>query len=90
MPESVNAKKSVKCSFCGDHKDDVPLLVTSMEQPVSICSWCALGVVNQTFQHMTKIEGMIRELMAPPKIQPVPAGTQPDKLDAAIGKALGK
>lgn len=88
MPESRKANKVVRCSFCNEHKDTVPLLITSISTDSAICSWCALGVVNQTFQHVSKLEHMLRQMMEPPKVEVV--HTPPDALDSAIGKALNK
>lgn len=91
------------CDFCGHHKDDVPLLVVSNNTKVAICSWCALGVVEQTFKHGLTMEKAIRDSIAmnkkrknpptppappPAKLEVVPAGHKPDKVDIAIGKAL--
>lgn len=37
------------CSFCGEHKDDVPLIVTSqLNSQAACCSTCALTIVHQT------------------------------------------
>ena len=37
------------CSFCGEHKNKVPLIVTSTIKPQSACcSTCALAIVQQT------------------------------------------
>lgn len=37
------------CSFCGEHKDDVPLIVTSqLNSQSACCSTCALTIVHQT------------------------------------------
>lgn len=90
MPKPRKADKSTdpNCSFCGTHKDEVPLMVTSNVSRANICSWCALGVVEQTFKYALSIEGQLRELMKPPKIEVVSADNKPDKVDAAIGRAL--
>ena len=120
MPKSREEKGVAKhsktnCDFCGHHKDDVPLLVVSNNSKVAICSWCALGVIEQTFKHGLNMEKTIRDSIAnakqhkkvavtdaandghepqpqptPPKIEIVPAGTKPDKVDAAIGRALSR
>ena len=45
-PPTKNQTKH--CSFCGAHKDTVPLMVTSSLHPThAICSTCGLGVVEQ-------------------------------------------
>lgn len=37
------------CSFCGHHKNDVPLIVTSqLNTQAACCSTCALTIVHQT------------------------------------------
>ncbi len=78
----------VNCSFCGHHKNDVPLLVTCKE--AAVCTYCAMGVFEQTMVHAMKMEKKLRILMTPPppKIEIVPAGNKVDKVDVAIGKAL--
>ena len=98
MPKPRKAKpnQSPNCSFCGHHKDDVPLLVTSNVDNAGVCTWCAIGVIEQTMKHAMGMEKELRKihaLMQPkapatPKIEIVGAGTKPDKLDVAIGKAL--
>jgi hypothetical protein len=90
MPKSRKADKPAvaHCSFCGEHKDVVPLIVTSIQTNACICSWCALGVVEQSFKAMIKMEGIIRAAYGKPQIEVVPAGQNPDKLDVAISKAL--
>jgi hypothetical protein len=41
--------KTEHCSFCGEHKDDVPLIVTSqLNTQAACCSTCALTIVHQT------------------------------------------
>lgn len=93
MPKSreesgLNKDAPRNCGFCGHHKDDVPLLVVSSVTKAAVCSFCALGVIEQTFKHGMDMEVKLRELMSPPKIEIVSADTQPDKVDIAIGKAL--
>lgn len=46
-PESRN--QTDKCTFCGEHKMAVPLIVTSTINPqCACCSTCALAIVQQT------------------------------------------
>lgn len=46
-----NAKQTQHCSFCGEHKNNVPLIVTSTLNPASACcSTCGLAIVEQTQQ----------------------------------------
>ena len=101
MPISrkANDPQTQNCSFCNAHKDEVPLMITSMQTKALICSWCALGVVNQTFKSMDKLKTavlLMDERLAQykkqygelPKIQIAAAGHKPDPLDAAVGRAL--
>ena len=46
-----SANQTQHCSFCGAHKNDVPLIVTSTINPASACcSTCGLAIVQQTQQ----------------------------------------
>jgi hypothetical protein len=59
-----NASQTQHCSFCGEHKNSVPLIITSNIKPQSACcSTCALAIVQQTqvwaygvFQEAMKIQ----------------------------------
>jgi hypothetical protein len=81
-PPSSN--QTQHCSFCGEHKNNVPLIVTSSINPKSACcSTCALAIIQQThvwaygiFQEALKIQ------KPAPKIALVRETT-----DAAIRKA---
>lgn len=46
-PRKATQQKN-ECSFCGTHKMDVPLIVTSSLEKAACCSDCALGIVQQT------------------------------------------
>jgi hypothetical protein len=49
MAKPRKANQTQHCSFCGEHKNDVPLIVTSSINPQSACcSSCALTIVHQT------------------------------------------
>ena len=95
MPKQRKASKTreYNCSFCGHHKDDVPLMIASNTTQSCICSWCALGVIEQTFKHGLQMEKKIREHYMP-KPEPSPqieiASKMPDKVDIAVAKALKK
>jgi len=85
MPEPRKAKTE-HCSFCGTHKDGVPLLIVSTVTNAAVCSTCALAVIEQTFARMNGMEQMIRQAMNPtkpemPKLE--------DKTDAAIANVTG-
>jgi len=101
MPKSREAAKTDHtCSFCGQMQRDVPLMIASNTTKACICSWCALGVVEQTFKHGLAMEKQFRTLhqqMAAiqahekdtPKIEI--AGTvdgKVDKVDLAVAAAL--
>jgi formylmethanofuran dehydrogenase subunit B len=96
MPKSRKAegKESVNpnCSFCGTHKDDVPLMVSSNVTQSNCCSWCALGMVEQTFKSALTLEKRLRKMMADQKAELEPKivvdGKMPDKVDVAVEKAL--
>jgi len=48
MPQPRKATTE-HCSFCGEHRNAVPLIVTSQLSPDSACcSDCALTIVHQT------------------------------------------
>jgi len=43
------ASPTDSCSFCGEHKTKVPLIVTSqLNSQAACCSTCALTIVHQT------------------------------------------
>jgi len=95
MPKPREAKTPPTCSFCGQPKEAVPLLVVSNVTQSAVCTYCAMGVIEQTLRHAMGMEKLLRELVPPPKPEPdipkieiVPSGTKPDKVDVAIGKAL--
>lgn len=88
MSETRKAKQTEYCSFCGEHKEDVPLIVTSELNPQSACCCtCALTIVDQTFRWAG---GIFRTAMAErerqQKAQQVIVG---DSVNAAIKKAGG-
>ena len=94
MPKPRKAKVTVTCSFCGQHMDTIPLLVVSNVSNAGVCTFCAMGVIEQTLKHSMQMEKVIKELTKPPeppttpRIEIVPEGTKPDRVDVAIGKAL--
>lgn len=100
MPKSREAKgnNETPCSFCGQAKEQVPLMIASSVTKACVCSWCALGVIEQTFKHAMGMENVIRKMVGDPSkadpetpkpnIEIVPAGTKPDALDVQIGKQL--
>lgn len=90
MPKSREAKQKLErnpnCSFCGTHKDDVPLMIISTITDARMCSWCALAQIQQTFGHMMNMEQMIRQAQnptLPPRV--ILSGNK--EVDAAIRKA---
>lgn len=86
MPKSRKATTQ-HCSFCGAHKNDVPLIVTSqLNTQAACCSTCALTIVHQTqswaygiFQRV--VEEQARHQQAQVKI------VTGDGVDAAIRKS---
>lgn len=93
MPKSREANlEDRSCSFCGQMQKDVPLMVVSNITKATMCSWCALGVVEQTFKHGLDMEKKVRALYAAklaenePKIEVT--SKMPDKVDVAVNKAL--
>lgn len=87
MPKSKAANTNPTCSFCGTHKDDVPLMVASNVTDATVCSICALAVIQQTFAHMMRLEKIIRQAQKPTNPQKRIIDTGEDKKDAAIAKA---
>lgn len=76
------------CSFCGDHKDDVPLMITNAAKTAAICSTCALSVIDQTYQwaggiYRTLIAENERQKKAEKKI--VTGGSVDDAIKRAGG-----
>lgn len=76
-------EKDDRCSFCGSHKDDVPLLVRSNTTGAAICSNCAITVVNQTFSFAMQISEKNRELIGE-------RHALASKLDAVLGDKGGQ
>ncbi len=93
MPRSRDTErkliKNPTCSFCGSHKDDVPLMIASNNTDARICANCALGVIEQTFGHMLNMEALIRKAItpAPPPRTIITGGKE---TDAAIRKVTAK
>ncbi len=89
MPKSriPSAKITQHCSFCGHHKNDVPLIITSNIKPqAACCCTCALAIVEQTwlwadgiFKETLKIQKRIPAIITP--------FTQKDAVDAVLKKA---
>lgn len=85
MPQPRNVSKTHHCSFCGTHKDGVPLLVSSTLKEAAVCAVCALAVIEQTFGAMFRMEALIRQAQAPgPKL--VVAGDSVAQAIAAVTK----
>jgi phosphopantothenate synthetase len=83
----MNRKATEYCSFCGEHKDDVPLIITSQLNPQSACcSTCALTIVDQTFRWASGIFRTARAEVDRQESakQRIVTG---DSVDAAIKKA---
>ena len=89
MPKQRPPSKSQTqhCSFCGEHKNSVPLIITSHLKPQSACcSTCALAIVQQT---QTWAYGIFKEAIKVTKLAPklvVPVSNQ-KMVDDAIKKA---
>ena len=70
MPKQRPPSKSQTqhCSFCGEHKNSVPLIITSHLKPQSACcSTCALAIVQQT---QTWAYGIFKEAIKVTKLAP--------------------
>ena len=82
-------KKNPNCSFCGVHKDDVPLMIVSNVTNATVCSVCALAVIQQTFHRMMGMERLIRQAQTPtPPSKVIVTGES--KKDAAIEKVTAE
>jgi hypothetical protein len=88
MPKSREARDP-HCSFCGEHKDDVPLIIQSNTTTANVCCNCALRVVEQAFVWMGRVDKRTRQLMAK-RPNPQKIVMPEDRKDVAIGKANGK
>lgn len=75
MPVPRNAE--LLCSFCGTHRDAVPLLIQSSMTKCTICATCALGVVEQTFAYAMRMEEGIRKAMHRKPLAPVEPEPEP-------------
>jgi hypothetical protein len=88
MPKPRKVVVQDSCGFCGTHKDEAPLVITSQIPPnPAICCICALGVVQQTFLRFGELDKQIRKQMTPP---PRPTLAVVDTASAAIEKAKEK
>jgi hypothetical protein len=85
MPKTRTVSAS-NCSFCGEHKQVVPLIVTSNIKPDSACcSTCALAIVQQT---QVWAYGVFREAI---KSQKAPKLIQtPGQNAVTVAKAIEK
>lgn len=89
MPKnrSPSSKQTQHCSFCGHHKNDVPLIITSDIKPqAACCCICALAIVEQSY---IWADGIFKEALriqkkAPKLITPF---TQKDAVISVLKKA---
>lgn len=51
------------CSFCDKHQNQVPLLLKSPKSNSTICSYCAMNIVEQTMQHMTQVSAAFKDVV---------------------------
>lgn len=88
MPQPRKANQTQHCSFCGEHKNDVPLIVTSSINPqAACCSSCALTIVHQTQSWAYGVfRSVIEEKERQMKIMTPDGG---DTTDEAIERAGG-
>lgn len=87
-------KHADTCGFCSKHKATVPLMVMSNVTNNTICSYCAIIIVQQTMEHMTNVSSAFSQVV---KNKPEWFETDPDTgaikliddstLDAAIDDA---
>lgn len=92
-PRKAVASQTQYCSFCGQHKNDVPLIVTSQIKPESACcSSCAMAMVDQTQQWAYGIfKAMMEEQLRQRAMQDKPSNLiVKDAVGAAIEKARGE
>jgi len=76
------------CSFCGEHKDDVPLIVTSqINTQAACCSNCALTIVHQTQSWAYGIFNTV--IKEQERQQAMMNKDKRDAADVAIAKASG-
>lgn len=86
MPKERKAIKTREtCSFCGDHKDDVPLMITAQVEDASCCSNCALAIIQQTYAWAGRIFNSVKQEGERQK-QATSRIITGDSVDAAIQK----
>jgi len=95
MVESRNKERlQDNCGFCGNHKDDVPLMVTSQLDSYNnpaICANCAMAIVQQTFIRFGILDKQIRQQMRkPPVPELIVPGAANDAADRAINAVQGE
>jgi len=52
-----------QCSFCERPQGTVPLLVMSPVTNSTICSYCAISIVEQTMKHMVNVSAAYKQVV---------------------------
>ncbi len=63
MVNNTPRPHSDNCGFCGKSKSSVPLMVMSGVSNNTICSFCAIIIVQQTMEHMTQVSSAFSQVV---------------------------
>lgn len=53
-----------ECGFCGKSRSKVPLMIMSNVTNNTVCSYCAIIVVQQTMEHMTNVSAAFNQVVS--------------------------
>jgi|GEM_PF-3831661 len=63
VPKAVPKEHAQTCGFCGKGKTEVPLMIASPVTNNTICSYCAIIIVQQTMEHMTNVSAAFNQVV---------------------------
>jgi hypothetical protein len=62
-PQQGPTPHAKTCGFCNKGQNDVPIMVASNVTNNTICSYCAIIVVQQTMDHMTNVSAAFKQVV---------------------------
>lgn len=61
--QAVPREHANTCGFCNKAKGEVPLMIASPVTNNTICSYCAIIIVQQTMDHMTNVSAAFNQVV---------------------------
>jgi len=61
--KAVPKEHANTCGFCGKLRNDVPLMIASNITNHTVCSYCAIIIVQQTMDHMTNVTAAFNQVV---------------------------